>query len=61
LRQAVRIDLYRARDKFFADHRDGQGKITCAVTKERILPQDGSQFEGHPVPMLKLWIDKIGF
>jgi len=49
LRQAVRIDLYRARDKFFADHRDSQSKITCAVTKERILPQDGHMDHRPPL------------
>jgi hypothetical protein len=40
-RHAVRIDLFRARDKFYAQHKDSEGLITCAVTKERIKPSDG--------------------
>ena len=35
-RQAVRFDLYKARDAFFAAHSDGDGLVACAVTAERI-------------------------
>jgi Protein of unknown function (DUF3223) len=49
LREAVRIDLYRARDKFFAEHRDNDGLVACAVTRERIRPQDGHM--DHRPPM----------
>jgi hypothetical protein len=35
-RRAVRFDLYKARDVFFATHSDGDGLVACAVTDERI-------------------------
>ena len=35
-RRAVQLDLYAARDKFFSDNRGPDGKVTCAVSKERI-------------------------
>lgn len=40
-RNAVRIDLYRARDKFYAEYKGADGLIACAVTKERIKSEDG--------------------
>ncbi len=49
LRQAVRLDLYRARDKFFSEHRGADGRIECAVTKERILPQEGHMDHRPPL------------
>ena len=48
-RQAVRIDLYRARDKFFAEHKDGDGLIICAVTKERLKPDQGHMDHRPPL------------
>ena len=35
-RRVVQIDLYSARDRFLSDHRGADGKVTCAVTGERI-------------------------
>lgn len=35
-RRVVQMDLYTARDKFFTQHKDSEGKVTCAVTGERI-------------------------
>ncbi|TRZ65068.1 MAG: DUF3223 domain-containing protein [Rhodocyclaceae bacterium] len=32
LRRAVRFDLYAARDKFFSEHGNDDGLVTCAVT-----------------------------
>lgn len=48
-RHAVRIDLYRARDTFFAEHKGDDGKVTCAVTKERITMEEGHM--DHRPPM----------
>jgi hypothetical protein len=48
-RWAVRIDLYRARDKFFAEHKDSEGLVTCAVTRERIGVEEGHM--DHRSPM----------
>lgn len=49
LRQAIRLDLYRARDKFFAEHRGSDGRVECAVTKERILPKEGHMDHRPPL------------
>lgn len=49
MRQAIRLDLYRARDKFIAEHRGTDGKIECAVTKERILPNEGHMDHRPPL------------
>ena len=49
LRQAVRFDLYRARDAFFAAHRDADGLIPCAVTKQRIAPDQGHMDHRPPL------------
>lgn len=46
-RHAVRMDLYRARDKFFAEYKDEDGLIDCAVTKERI-PKDAGHLDHRP-------------
>lgn len=35
-RRVVKIDLYKGRDKFFAEHTDADGLVTCAETGERI-------------------------
>jgi hypothetical protein len=35
-RRAVRFDLYRARDSFFAQHAGPEGLVSCAVTGARI-------------------------
>jgi len=35
-RRAVRFDLYKARDAFFAAHIDAEGLVACAATGERI-------------------------
>lgn len=46
-RWAVRIDLFGARDRFFAEHRDTEGKVTCAVTGERIS-RDEAHMDHRP-------------
>lgn len=48
-RRVVRIDLYRRRDQFFAEHKDADGRVTCAVTKERITLEEGHM--DHRPPM----------
>jgi hypothetical protein len=48
-REAVRIDLYRARDKFFAEHKGPDGLVTCAVTRERIRPDEGHMDHRSPL------------
>lgn len=48
-RQAVRIDLFRARDQFFADHKDAEGLVVCAVTGERLKPHEGHM--DHRAPL----------
>ena len=40
-REVIRFDLYKARDKFIAEHADQDGLFTCAVTGERISRDDG--------------------
>jgi hypothetical protein len=37
-RRAVRFDLYKARDEFFAANKDADGLVTCAETGELISP-----------------------
>lgn len=46
-RRAVRIDLYKARDAFFAAHSDQDGLVACAVTAERIA-QDQAHMDHRP-------------
>ena len=46
-RQAVKFDLYKARDAFFATHKDGEGCVTCAVSGERIR-QDQAHMDHRP-------------
>jgi hypothetical protein len=48
-RQAIRFDLYGARDKFFSEHRDSQGLIPCAVSKARIPPEQGHMDHRPPL------------
>ena len=49
LRQAIRFDLYKARDDFFANNRDADGLIACAVSKERIAPECGHMDHRPPI------------
>lgn len=46
-RRAVQLDLYTARDRFFAQHRGADGRVTCAVTGERI-GRDESHMDHRP-------------
>jgi hypothetical protein len=48
-RRAVRFDLYKARDTFFATHGDANGNATCAATGERITREDAHM--DHRPPM----------
>lgn len=48
-RRAVRFDLYRARDAFFAAHVSADGQVSCAVTGERIARDAGHM--DHRPPM----------
>jgi hypothetical protein len=48
-RRAVRFDLYRARDTFFQTHKSADGLITCAVTHERITPDQGHMDHRPPL------------
>ncbi|MEO1406071.1 MAG: DCL family protein [Pseudomonadota bacterium] len=48
-RQAVRLDLFKARDKFFAEHKGADGMVACGKTGERIAPDDGNM--DHMPPM----------
>lgn len=48
-RRAVRFDLYKARDAFFAAHSDANGNATCAVTGLRITRDDAHM--DHRPPM----------
>ena len=48
-RQVVKFDLYKARDEFYATHRDGDGLIVCAATGDRISCKDAHM--DHRPPM----------
>lgn len=48
-RRIVRFDLYDARDRFFAAHKDAEGFVVCAETGERIR-RDQSHMD-HRAPM----------
>ena len=48
-RQAIRFDLYNARDKFFSEHRDAQGLLSCAVSNARIPPEQGHMDHRPPL------------
>ncbi len=48
-RRAVRFDLYKARDAFFANHIDAEGRVACAATSERIFRDQGHM--DHRPPM----------
>jgi hypothetical protein len=48
-RRLVRFDLYRARDKFFAEHVGADGCVPCAETGERIRGDEGHM--DHRPPM----------
>jgi Protein of unknown function (DUF3223) len=49
LRRAVRFDLYKARDSFFAAHGGADGLVACAATGERIARDHGHM--DHRPPM----------
>jgi hypothetical protein len=49
LRWAIRIDLYKARDSFFAKNKGADGLVECAVSAERITRDDGHM--DHRPPM----------
>lgn len=48
-RRAVRFDLYKARDDFFASNKDADGLIRCAETGE-LIGRDNSHMD-HRAPM----------
>lgn len=48
-RWVVRVDLYRARDAFFAAHAGSDGCVSCAVTGERLRRNAGHM--DHRPPM----------
>jgi hypothetical protein len=48
-RRVVRFELYNARDKFYAEHRNADGLIACAVTKELIPPDRGHMDHRPPL------------
>jgi hypothetical protein len=48
-RQAIRFDLYDARDNFFSEHRDARGLIPCAVSHARIPPEQGHMDHRPPL------------
>lgn len=48
-RRAVRFDLYRARDEFFAAHIGVDALVSCVVTGERIAREAGHM--DHRPPM----------
>jgi hypothetical protein len=49
LRWAVRLDLFKKRDEFFAEHKDANGLVLCAETSERISKQQAHM--DHRAPM----------
>jgi hypothetical protein len=48
-RQTIKIELYRRRDRFLSEHRDGDGLIACAQTGERIAFEDGHMDHRPPL------------
>ncbi|HLV95239.1 MAG TPA: DCL family protein [Candidatus Acidoferrales bacterium] len=46
-RRAVAVDLYKARDAFFAEHIDADGLVACAATGERIS-RDQAHLDHRP-------------
>ncbi len=48
-REAVRYDLYRAREKYISENKNEDGTIECAISKERIQPEDAHM--DHRPPM----------
>lgn len=46
-RRAVRFDLYKARDNFFATHSNSDGKVRCAVTRE-FISRDEAHMDHRP-------------
>lgn len=48
-RWAVRLDLFKKRDEFFAEHKDAEGLIICAETGERISREQAHM--DHRAPM----------
>lgn len=49
LRRVVRFDLYRLRDQFFSQHKDADGRVSCAETGERITADEGHMDHRHPM------------
>jgi hypothetical protein len=41
LRKIVRIDLFKARDEFIAQHKGADGLVSCGLTGERMAPDEG--------------------
>lgn len=48
-RRVVQIDIFRRRDQFFAEHKGADGRVTCAVTQERIALDEGHM--DHRAPL----------
>lgn len=48
-RHVVRIDLYNARDAFFAEHKDAEGRVPCAETGE-LIRRDEAHMD-HRAPL----------
>ena len=48
-RRVVRFDLYRALEKFHKEHAGVDGLVSCAVTQERVAPEQGHM--DHRPPM----------
>jgi hypothetical protein len=48
-RWAVRIDLFKKRDEFFAERKDADGRVVCAETGERISRAEAHM--DHRAPM----------
>jgi hypothetical protein len=49
LREVVQADLWAAKDRFWAEHAGEDGRVTCAVTGERISSKEGHM--DHRPPM----------
>lgn len=46
-RRAVRFDLYNARDKFFSEQADADGRVPCAVTGD-LITKDEAHMDHRP-------------
>ena len=49
LRRVVRFDLKRAKEKFFADNKDEDGRVKCAITRELITFEDAHVDHRQPM------------